>query len=510
MRRIIVALLALAMLLPSALAMGNVITQTNSQTASGAGVGTITQTGANYGITVGSFNTLTQENVANAQLNAKVSAIANADLFGGADASAARQNNGYYYKNGDAFVSASASFLEESSAVIDGVSINQDQENIAIQLGCMNTMNQKNDANANINAIAYADAYALADAYARAEAFAYANCYICDNQDWEFATDAIANANYDVGASAVADAEVSDVTINQVQKNLGIQVGDLNTMRQNNDADATIDVVVDLDARATAEADAIADVFIEAYPNDGGWTHAYINTNADARAQAHAGASAAVKDISIEQDQKNIGVQLGSMNEMAQSNDADGVIEANFVYGVSDSDTDFDQPPFAGVIIWGPTGSYYASDYLPCSASASAYASAYAAETVENLHKVQTQSNIGVEVGIGNSLVQTNIAADPMTGSNNLVTQTSENVAMIVGCWNTADQLNDLYADSDDAFYDDEDVIDQVADNMAVMVGCCGDVDQTNDLDAVQAYWSSVDIDQTEVDNIGITVGPPA
>lgn len=507
MRQIIIALLALSMLLPSALAAGNVVTQSNSQTSSGAGVGTITQTGANYGITIGNDNTLNQQNVANAQLTAKVSAVADADLFGLSEASAARQNDGYYIKGGNPSASGSATFLEQSSSVINGVSINQDQNNIAIQLGSMNTMNQKNDASATINAIAYADAYALADAYARANAFAYADCYICDNEDWEYATRASSHANHHVGVSAVADAEVSDVTINQVQENLGTQIGDMNTMRQNNDADATIDIMVDLDARAIAEADAIADISLYAYPTSGGWTHAYVdNVNADASAEAHASASAVVKDISIQQDQKNIGLQLGSMNTMYQSNDADGAIEAEFVYGVSDSDTDFAQTWWY-IYVLGGQGAYYANDYVPTSASASAYATASAAETVENLHKVQTQENIAVVVGNSNVVDQQNIAVDPMTGSNNVVTQTSSNMAMIVGEDNVAKQLNDLYADSDGAFYDNMDTIRQVSKNIGVMVGSYGDVDQANDLDAVQADNSEVDIFQDDAENIALTVG---
>jgi len=526
MKRIIVALLALAMMLPSALAMGNVITQSNTQTASGAGVGTITQTGANYGITVGCGNTLTQENVANAKLTAKVNAIAGADAAAGAQADAERINRyspypwadwTYYEMDGATSETIGETESLQTSESISGVSIKQDQKNIAIQLGCMNKMKQENDANAVINVLADAEANAKATADAKAGAFAEASC-LWDNPldpfvPLGYATSAEADATAIATAKAAATAQVSDVTIDQIQKNMGVQIGFMNKMKQKNKADAAIDVLVDVDASAIADADAVMDLSLRTYPNYWfpfgypvplGCSGSHVDTSATATATAGASASAAIDNIGITQDQKNIGVQLGGFNKMKQKNDATGKIKEVIKKSIPDKD-----PQSAGytdsVTIYGTSGQWYWSD----SATADSNANAMVSETVANLHKTQTQSNIGVEVGFGNKLKQKNTAIDPMAGSDNEVTQTSKNIAVIVGCMNDAKQINDLYADSDDALYDGKDVINQVADNIAVMVGCCGDVDQANDLDAVQVDDSEVDIYQDDAENIAITVGFP-
>jgi hypothetical protein len=275
---------------------------------------TVVQNQVNNGAQMGKFNIMSQNNAAEADIEAVASAEASAqaDAYSYAVACApvvwklekiGRCSWGLvaHGSNADADAFADAYASAQANAVVGPSTIMQTQANNGMQLGKFNYMYQSNDASADIGAWARAEAKADADACASAIAVGV-----------PCVGDAIAIADSKACASAVAKAIVSPNTIVQNQANNGVQLGKFNSMVQRNIEVADIKAFAD----AKAEASACASANACATP---GFAYSGAYSSASASESAYSGPNL------IMQNQVNAGLELGKGGVLTQTNDANAV-----------------------------------------------------------------------------------------------------------------------------------------------------------------------------------------
>ena len=460
--RIVTALLFVGLLLiSSASAAGNDLLQTNTQEASSSGV-FIHQDATNMGIMVGDGNTMIQKNEQTAEASGEMSAIfqeaANLGIQVG------RGNDMFQKNEADADIVNLG--VGSATATLKKVLIVQVQKNLGIQVGRGNDMFQKNDADAEVANVAVAVANEGAEATTTVDADAilskvaifqlqknlgiqvgrYNDLFQKNEADADVENVAVAVATADSlheetlvengqeipfrsfipvsSASADAFAKLSKVAIEQYQANLGIQVGRGNDMFQKNDADADVENEAFASARAFASNDMLVDQYDLAgtVSNNGRATanaNNYAEVMQDANSAASAGASAVLIKAEIEQNQKNLGVQVGIKNDMSQRNDADAEMEngaAAMAGAFTSNDMAVEQVAIAGAesndfgLLRGRTATATASNSLKLTQTAGSDASASAIARLSKVEIEQCQANLGVQVGIRNDMSQRNKA----------------------------------------------------------------------------------------------------
>jgi len=351
--------LFLLMLISSASAGGNHLSQSNSQNAFSPGV-FVSQDATNMGIIVGDGNTLNQKNEQDADASGTMSAIfQDASNFG-----IQVGNGNKLFQTNKADADIRNLFGGSATAMLSQVLIEQTQANLGIQVGDHNNLFQRNDADAEVENVAIANAFDSLDSQS------------------ELST-----------ATATAIATLRNVKISQNQENFAVQVGDRNNLLQNNDADAEVENVAVANAGAFASNDATQTP--PTFSNVGGIAQ-------DASSDATASAAAGLSHVAIEQNQANLGVQVGDRNSLSQSNDADAEVENVAVANAgafASNDADLTQ-----------TASGLASNVGGIAQDASSDATASAAAGLSHVAIEQNQANLGVQVGDRNSLSQSNDA----------------------------------------------------------------------------------------------------
>jgi len=210
-----------------------------------------------------------------------------------------------------------------------------------------------------------------------------------------------------------ADASGEMSAIFQEAANLGIQVGHGNDMFQKNEADVDIANLEIGSATATLKKVLIVQVQRNLGIQVGRGNDMFQKNEADAEVAnvavgiANAGADATatvdsdaiLSKVAIFQLQKNLGIQVGRYNDMFQKNEADAEV-ANVAVAVARADSTNE----IGYILNGEETPLPFSFVPESSASADAFA---------KLSKVaieQYQANLGIQVGRGNDMFQKNEA----------------------------------------------------------------------------------------------------
>ena len=364
----------LALLLISfASAAGNSLSQSNSQDVSSGAI-YIDQDATNMGIIVGDGNKLDQKNEQNADASGMFSAIFQ-------DAA----NFGIQVGNGNKLFQANKAdadmvslFWGNSRATLDKVLIEQIQSNLGVQVGDRNDLSQRNDADADVENVAITN-----------------------------------------GAGVTATATLSKVNIKQNQSNLGVQVGDRNDLSQRNDADADVENVAVAKSKVFASTDA------SSTPNDADNVRT-INLLASSRATSSSRAT--LSNVNIEQNQANLGVQVGDHNDLSQRNDADADVEnvavaksKAFAFNGAALTQDADASVEWSGAAWVQTGPNWWNghwDYASADAgnvgtitqTASSDATSFSRATLNKVNIQQGQTNLGIQVGDRNDLSQRNDA----------------------------------------------------------------------------------------------------
>jgi len=420
------------LLISSASAGGNELTQRNTQDAYSSGV-FIEQDAVNMGIIVGDGNTMVQKNDQDASAEGTMSAIfqnaANLGLQIGS-------GNDLFQKN-DADAEMKNIVVGSAMATLSRVLIVQNQKNLAIQVGRHNNLSQKNDADAEVTNVA------------------------------------VGIANADIGATATVDADavLSKAAIFQSQKNLGIQVGHGNDMKQKNEADA------ELKNLAVAIADATISNGME-----GGYSNQYASSDASADAYA------SLSKVVVEQIQKNLGIQVGHGNDMKQKNEADADVENKAIAIAGTSASNYAVYSFEGN---GETDGLTWQDAI-------ANANAEADAKLSKVEVEQTQANLGVQVGRLNDMSQKNeadadvdnsadakaraSASNSEDVSYNAYQEGSGATASSTGYDKDADATSSASADAFAKLSKVE--VEQTQANLGVQVGIVNDMSQKNSADA--------------------------
>ncbi|MFB3765948.1 MAG: hypothetical protein ACE14P_11980 [Methanotrichaceae archaeon] len=360
MKIVALAVIIALLLSSSAFAGGNTVSQSNRQTASGTGT-VIEQSAVNIGVAVGEGNTLIQNN----------DEIASVDNDGRADA----RGIGKTGDSGFIGTEAGAGTIFQLSDIL----IRQAQANLGLQIGINNLMTQKNKARADVDNNAVANAVAKAKNVENVETHQAAS---------------------DV-ASAISDAELGFIAVAQKQANLGLQLGNKNTMTQKNHADAEIANIAE--ARASGKAKNGIDVDFEG-DSDG-------TADQSAVAGTLATSIAVLIDAGVTQKQDNLGVQVGDKNDMKQKNKADAEIENMAVAeakATAENAVDVDQ--IATETANGQNAQADASNKAKIDQTARAGAAATTTAELNHVIIEQSQTNLGIQVGDKNDMVQKNKA----------------------------------------------------------------------------------------------------
>jgi len=422
----------IALLLSSSAFATNSMLQINSQTASGTN-SVIDQSSVNMGIQVGDGNKLVQINEASASV-ANIEGSWNTPSSDGVVATAIAQ------------------------ATMSDVLIKQCQANLGIQVGRHNMMIQKNKADADIKNVAIA--------IANADTTNTAN---------------VADVDQSASASATASATavINDVAIIQKQANLGIQVGSHNFMVQKNKADADVKNV------AVAKANAKALNVVNSDPaGKNVLTVSQTATTSDVSASATANLDHSI----IIQDQANLGIQIGSKNDLKQNNKADAQVDNVAVAKASGKainiiNVDQDAGQFVGRA---------ENDATITQTAWEQFADAISTASLDKVLIKQVQTNLGVQVGKKNDMDQNNKAdaevkntakASAKSKAINIadVDQTAAGVIIAKGT-NTAN-VNQMVvpgSTSDVTASLSQVAVKQVQTNLGVQVGKKNDMDQNN------------------------------
>ena len=454
--------LFLLMLISSASAGGNHLSQSNSQNAFSPGV-FVSQDATNMGIIVGDGNTLNQKNEQDADASGTMSAIfQDASNFG-----IQVGNGNKLFQTNKADADIRNLFWGSATAMLSQVLIEQTQANLGIQVGDHNNLFQRNDADAEVENVAIANAFDSLDSQS------------------ELST-----------ATATAIATLRNVKISQNQENFAVQVGDRNNLLQNNDADAEVENVAVANAGAFASNDATQTP--PTFSNVGGIAQ-------DASSDATASAAAGLSHVAIEQNQANLGVQVGDRNSLSQSNDADAEVENVAVANAgafASNDADLTQTAYG-----------FARNIGGIAQGASSDATANARSTLRRVEIVQDQTNLGAQVGDRNSLFQSNDAdaevENAAVANAGAIASTNDHVSAV--------DILDPKVDIESGFATlNEIAIKQCQKNLAVQVGhnfaaqnnyADGQVEQ--DLANTAANLHRISIEQTEV-NAVVQVGSSA
>jgi hypothetical protein len=489
---------------------GNTVTESNLANAWNFGLfADISQTQDNLGLIIGDENTMNQANGASATISTGISSISQVQSNMGmqlGDSNELDQSNNAYANldnswsyGADAYAGfmsladasalfpySSATGSNPSNKYLSGLMwnpyISQSQSNNGLQIGDGNVMVQTNDANADINVLyenmAYANAYAEAAADATGiSLFSFANAY----------------ANADALAEAISNGNFGLASIDQVQSNNGLQLGDSNVMAQSNDADASIDSTVVAYANANADSSAYASA-LEVLILGAGPT-----ADADAYANANADANANMGAITVTQDQTNLAAQIGTGNELEQSNIANADIDAT-VKAIAWADANADSSAFVEDRI------FWAYPSANADADADAYATANA--NLEDQIIDQDQSNLALQIGAFNYMSQLNDAnaVIDLTAISDLSSD-ADATAYANGYTQTrrprvptADAYANSLADADSTAYADvgSTSMTQTQSNNGLQFGFGNTMLQTNDADTsvfadYQTIWSDAE-----------------
>ena len=348
----------------------------------------IFQSQKNLGIQVGHGNDMNQKNEADAELENVAVAIADATI-----------SNEEVGGNSNQYASSDAS--ADAYASLSKVMIEQSQKNLGIQVGHGNDMKQKNEADAEVEN----KALALAGAHA-----SNLLVYVPDgNGD----SNGITYQNAISLANSEADAKLSKAEIEQSQRNLGIQVGNRNDLSEENEAD--VEIENEATAKAFASASNDESIAQSAYQSGSGATalnDLWGGVLMDATSSASADAFAKLSKIEVEQTQANLGVQVGSGNDMYQKNNADAEVDNAAVSKArADASNDLDVHQFAAAGTLEGNAHADAENEANTKQDADSSASADDADAVLTKAKIQqVQANLGVQVGLWNEMSQRNNA----------------------------------------------------------------------------------------------------
>jgi hypothetical protein len=402
-------------LISSASAAGNWASQSNTQTAIGNGLdSTIDQDASNAGLIIGDDNIVCQSNDQFADMEGIWATIvqdsANLILILG-DRNTAMQDNWagawnwgslisdiYQTQDSLGVIVGNENLLDQDNSADATISeglgiITQDQTNNGLQLGYLNELDQSNDADAWLDSwwilgfnYAFADAYAYADATVIAESW----------RDGPYAN-ADQSSYYDSAAFFVPSVPYID----QDQTNTGIQIGNNNYMNQANAANANIDALNAVFTYADARDASYA--YAYAYANDPDRGFAW-GAYADAYADANAGSKAngLFEPVYIDQEQSNVGVQVGCENDITQNNDADASIDS-YIWAGADARAN----AYACGYSYEEIAEYNCPD---CDASVRANAVAFSDANLKTINIRQDQASIAAQFGNDNEAVQSNIA----------------------------------------------------------------------------------------------------
>jgi len=439
----------------------------------------ITQTQANLGVQIGNWNNMIQNNFANAKIINKAVAIAKAVK---ANEDSIIQNPGAsntHSDNSKEWATAIATAIAE----LKHVTIGQDQTNLGVQVGNGNNMRQNNFANAEITNVAVAKAKAVAvndidvsqGALAGAIAFGAPGSSATPSETNTAHINAVANSF----AVATAIADMEHITVDQDQTNLGVQVGNWNDMHQNNFANAELtnvavakskavgvnDIDVVQGAGAFASANGYAFIFPVAQAFATATASNTANINPQAIESSAATANADLKFITVDQDQTNLGVQVGNGNDMRQNNFANAeltnvAVAKSKAVGVNDIDVSqvagdvnsatthwVHTGPFPWSGYWTtPIASATASNTVTINPRANEFSKATTNADLKFITADQDQTNLGVQVGNWNNMFQNNFANAELTNvadaKSKAVGVNDVELPIQVGAQNTANVLD--------------------------------------------------------------------
>jgi len=302
----------------------------------------VKQVQTNLGVQVGEKNHMDQKNNADADLTnkakveAKAVAVNDIDVTQTADAEATSfaLSNAEASNQFTATQTSSATANAEGTATLEQAAIKQAQTNLGIQVGEKNHMDQSNKADTDLTnvAVAKSKAVAINDISGTETATAIVTPrYFHGVPLLGAATSSADNvATVDESTTATSDvtssATSSDLKVKQEQTNLGVQVGVKNHMNQKNKADTELTNVAVSKAHAVKvnPFDITASDPVVLTNQVGLFKHADADTSKSADqpldGPAPNEASATLSDISVKQDQNNVGVQVGYHNLIIQKN----------------------------------------------------------------------------------------------------------------------------------------------------------------------------------------------
>ena len=505
--KLITALILITLLLASpGSSVGNRVSQSNTQTAIGNGWhSTIDQDATNTGLIIGDGNVVYQSNNQFADMEgiwANIIQDSASSILIIGDGNTATQDNWARAWNRGSLISDIHQtqnslgvivgnenlFDQDNSAdatISEGLGIiTQDQTNNGLQLGYFNELDQSNDADAWLDSWwIFGSNYAFADAYAYADATVIAKAWLDGPH---------ANADQSSYYDSAAFFVPSIPYIDQDQSNKGVQIGNYNYMSQANAANANIDALNAVFTYADARDASYAYAYAYADDPDRGWLWgAYADAYADANARSKA--HGIFEPVYIDQEQSNIGVQVGGENAIIQNNDADASIDS-FIWAAADAR--------ANAFAYGNSYEKIAELNCPdCDSSVRANAAAFSDANLKTINIRQDQANIAAQFGNDNSIHQSNTAdadidatviarakayawADAYGYAKDLVISLCPEVTVSSDATADASAIADLSTQT----------IDQDQSNLAMQIGDHNDISQGNYANALIDVTASADI----------------